>query len=220
MRRIVLALIFLLPPALSFQDAGPEGAAGSAEAGAGAGNVKIPDCTNDENGAAKAAAQAGVSRVQTALGRMQNIPRPALKKGLQKVFDGDVDPDLAYQTIVSIGNMLNDPNLWFSCPKESRDKELFAYCGSRAAFVINQNAPVFLCPSFFASGADQRTRTIVHESAHLIGIGNPQAESYCVLYTCNLSCGAPKESADGWSQAVHCLSGQTPDKDDDVYASR
>jgi hypothetical protein len=75
-----------------------------------------------------------------------------------------------------------------------------------------------LCPAFFKQGPEEQIRTLIHESAHLAGIGKADtAESYCVIFNCEQSCGG-FESADSWGQFVHCLSGQAPDKPDELKA--
>jgi hypothetical protein len=95
----------------------------------------------------------------------------------------------------------------------ANDKE----CGSRAAYVVGHTPPVVLCPTFFSSTAEEKTRTMVHESAHIAGIGQPSGESYCGVYDCQTNCGG-FSSADAWSHYVHCLSGQTADKPTQITA--
>ena len=56
---------------------------------------------------------------------------------------------------------------------------------------------------------EQRVRTMVHESAHLTGIGEIDGESYCTSYDCAGSCGG-RNVADSWAHLVNCLSGQAP----------
>ena len=51
-------------------------------------------------------------------------------------------------------------------------------CGNRDAFVVGNRVPIILCPRFFGGSEEQRIRTMVHESAHLTGVGDPQGESY------------------------------------------
>ena len=83
-----------------------------------------------------------------------------------------------------------------------------------------------------ASPAEQRVRTLVHESAHLAhpNISKPGGESYCVVFTCEDSCGegpldertnrhVPGRVADNWSQFAHCASGGTPDVAETITAS-
>ncbi|HEX3717785.1 MAG TPA: DUF4157 domain-containing protein [Verrucomicrobiae bacterium] len=84
-------------------------------------------------------------------------------------------------------------------------------CGDRAAYVRGLQPPVVLCPAFFSGCAEERVRTMIHESAHLARIGSASlGESYCVVFDCHNSCGG-FDSADSWAQFVHCLSGQMPD---------
>lgn len=83
---------------------------------------------------------------------------------------------------------------------------------SYSGYVRGHRPPIILCPRFFADPADNegRIRTMVHEMAHVVGIGKADAtERYYPIFDCT-STGA-FESADAWSNYVHCLSGQTPD---------
>jgi hypothetical protein len=85
-------------------------------------------------------------------------------------------------------------------------------CGNRAAYVRGLQPPIVLCPTFFSDTPEQRTRTMIHESAHLARIGSGSlGESYCVFFDCQTSCGG-FDSADSWAHFVHCLSGQTADQ--------
>lgn len=85
-------------------------------------------------------------------------------------------------------------------------------CGSRAAYVRGLQPPIILCPTFFTDTPEEQVRTMIHEAAHLAQIGSAGlAESYCVIFDCETSCGG-FESADSWAQFIHCLSGQTPDQ--------
>lgn len=85
-------------------------------------------------------------------------------------------------------------------------------CGMRAGYVRDHHLPVVLCPQFFKVNAEQRIRTLIHESAHLAGIGKgDKGESYCIVFDCAHGCGG-FDSADSWAQFVHCLSGQPADK--------
>ena len=88
-----------------------------------------------------------------------------------------------------------------------------AECGSRSGYVRGHRPPIVLCPAFFTdpSGNEGRIRTMVHEMAHVVGVGDASVgEQYFPVFDCD-SPGA-FESADSWSNYVHCLSGQTPDK--------
>lgn len=88
-------------------------------------------------------------------------------------------------------------------------------CGDRAGYVRGHRAPIVLCPAFFKDPSDNegRIRTMVHEMAHVKGIGNADgAEQYYPIFDCESK--GSFESADAWSNYVHCLSGQTPDKEE------
>ena len=64
---------------------------------------------------------------------------------------------------------------------------------------------------FFSGSAEQRTRTLLHESAHLAHIGSADAaETYLPTWDCEAPGGF--DSADAWGQYVNCLSGQAPDQ--------
>ena len=68
-----------------------------------------------------------------------------------------------------------------------------------------------VCPAFFRDTPEQQTRTLLHEAAHLAGIGTADnSETYDVDYDCGTSFGE-FEAADSWAHYIHCLSGQTPD---------
>jgi hypothetical protein len=86
-------------------------------------------------------------------------------------------------------------------------------CGTRSGYVRGHAPPIVLCPGFFKDPADNegRIRTLIHEMAHVKGIGKADvAEQYYPIFDCD-SKGA-FEAADAWANYVHCLSGQQPDK--------
>jgi hypothetical protein len=88
-----------------------------------------------------------------------------------------------------------------------------AECGSRAGYVRGHQQPIVLCPAFFRDPSDNegRIRTMIHEMAHVVGVGDASVgEQYFPVFDCD-SKGA-FESADSWANYVHCLSEQTPDK--------
>lgn len=90
-------------------------------------------------------------------------------------------------------------------------------CGSRAGYVRDHRQPIVLCPGFFADPGNNegRIRTMIHEMAHVKGIGKADAgEQYFPVFDCT-SKGA-FESADSWANYVHCLSGRTPDKPEEI----
>lgn len=85
-------------------------------------------------------------------------------------------------------------------------------CGTRSGYVVGHRLPIVLCPGFFRESPEQRVRTLIHEAAHVVGIGKADTgESYCVVFDCEHGCGG-FDSADSWAQYVHCLSGQAADK--------
>ena len=93
-------------------------------------------------------------------------------------------------------------------------------CGNRDGYVRGHRPPIVLCPAFFRdpAGGEQRIRTMIHEMAHVVGIGTSDAsEQYYVTFDCT-SPGA-FEAADAWANYVHCLSGQTPDKPEEIRGS-
>jgi len=106
------------------------------------------------------------------------------------------------------------------------------HCAGRSGYVKTGERIIHVCPNFFnsnvggtavdqsAEAAEQRVRTLVHESAHVAGISEHDGkESYCAFFTCDSSCGEGANVADNWSQWVHCGSGQSPDKIQTITAS-
>ena len=94
-------------------------------------------------------------------------------------------------------------------------------CGSRSGYVRGHRPPIVLCPAFFSNstGDEGRIRTMVHEMAHVKGIGKADAaEQYFPIFDC--TSGGVFESADAWSNYVHCLSGRTPDKPDEIVGGK
>jgi hypothetical protein len=92
-------------------------------------------------------------------------------------------------------------------------------CGARSGYVRGHRPPIVLCPAFFSSSAESQIRTMIHEMAHVVGIGNADAaEQYYVIFDCD----SPGEfgSADAWANYVNCLSDQTPDKPPQITAPR
>ena len=95
-------------------------------------------------------------------------------------------------------------------------------CGNRDAFVVGNRVPIFLCPRFFGGSEEQRIRTMVHESAHLTGIGDPDGEAYYLLFN-NVNedppivQGRPRSNnradfADTWAKYVNSVTRQPPDR--------
>lgn len=127
----------------------------------------------------------------------------------------------------SIGRVVGEMKNWLlpntkivkADPKDPR-------CGFRAAFSVGNRPPIQLCPFFFDSGDEQRTRTMIHEAAHLTGIGDPDGELYYLRFNClnenpQIQHGRPTDrtriaQADSWAKYVHCVTGQRGDKEDIV----
>ncbi len=86
-------------------------------------------------------------------------------------------------------------------------------CGNRAGYVRGFRIPIVLCDGFFNSSPEQQIRTMIHEAAHLQGIGEASVgEGYCQFFDCQSSCPGGFDSADSWAHYVHCLTEQTPDQ--------
>lgn len=93
-------------------------------------------------------------------------------------------------------------------------------CGLREGYVRNHRAPIVLCPRFFkhSSNTEGRIRTMIHEMAHVKGIGKADInEQYFPVFDCTSK--GEFESADSWANYVHCLSDQIPDKADEIVLS-
>lgn len=90
-------------------------------------------------------------------------------------------------------------------------------CGNRSGYVRDHRAPIVLCPGFFADPGNNegRIRTMIHEMAHVKGIGKASvSEEYFQIFDCTSK--GSFGSADSWANYVHCLSGQTPDKPEEI----
>ena len=88
------------------------------------------------------------------------------------------------------------------------DKE----CSNRGGYVVGHKLPIVLCPAFFASSPEERVRTMVHESAHVAGIGQPSGEGYCTMFDYAGPCPGDFSSADSWAQFVNAVTDQPPDQ--------
>ena len=76
-------------------------------------------------------------------------------------------------------------------------------------FVVGNKPPIVVCPRFFSMSPEDRIRNMVHELAHVAGIGQPKSESYFVEWDCKSA--GDFNTADSWAHYVNCLSGQPPD---------
>ena len=82
------------------------------------------------------------------------------------------------------------------------------FCSDHEAYVDKFQPPIHFCKKFFERPARQ-VETLVHEAAHLAGIGRASNEPYCLVFDCKGACG-DSGTADSWAHFVHCLSGQSP----------
>lgn len=199
------------------------------------------NCTADQKAAIETAAgEAGVriwrtkadySGVGPATDDRQ-VYQLAIKKRraaqLEDTIFGRNDTDIGYY-ITNMYEILSASKRDIRCAPNT-DKD----CGAtlKAYVRSSERNIIWVCPNFFqndpktkapidisAQAADQRVRTLVHESAHSAGISESAAgESYCTFITCEASCGTgggPGKGtnvADNWSAFVHCVSGQAPDE--------
>ena len=85
-------------------------------------------------------------------------------------------------------------------------------CGNRSGYVMGHQPPIVLCPAFFSSSAEERIRTMVHESAHRARIGQPTGEGYCPVFDYSGPCPGGFDAADSWAQFVNAVTDQPADK--------
>jgi hypothetical protein len=170
--------------------------------------------------AINAARKEAALRVNAALWRVTGVAIPGregvgqtpadqqalTRRTVETVFGGWADMDAVADTLARMRNWLLRDDLPVMCASGDDRR-----CGERAGFVAGLAPPIMLCPRFFAKDPfEQQVRTMVHESAHLTGIGEIEGESYCTSYDCAGSCGG-RNVADSWAHLVNCLSGQIPD---------
>lgn len=197
-------------------------------------------CTADQRSAVESAAGEALKRVWRAKTAYAGIG-PAMDdrqayelarerrraEGLETAIFGKNDTDISFYLTSMYVNLM-ERNRDIRCAPAS-DKE----CGvMREAYVrSSERKVIWVCPNFFqndpkakaaidasAKAAEQRARTLVHESAHTAGISESSAgESYCAYITCDSGCGdggGPGKGtnvADNWSAFVHCAGGQAAD---------
>jgi hypothetical protein len=132
----------------------------------------------------------------------------------QRMFDWD-SPNME-QVGEILGSMITHlgPGMHWTAEATSG-----GHCQGRAAYVMGHRGPIHLCPAFFASSHEQQVRTLIHESAHLAGIGQPDGESYCATFDCQTVCGG-FEAADSWAHYVHCLTHQQADRPTTITVPR
>lgn len=88
-------------------------------------------------------------------------------------------------------------------------------CRTYAAYVRGNRPPVVLCPAFFSSSPEQRIRTLMHESAHMAGIGtsgDSVKDVYRPVWRCSGNTPEGFESADSWAVLAYCLADGPDDR--------
>ena len=172
-------------------------------------------CNSAEESMIETARKSAAVRTQVATDRARGL-HPSTgasdKREAQRLFDKIVDPNVDFDQVIevseSIRNRVSSPDLKVQCETDKNPN-----CAVRTAYVENLSPPIHFCPAFFqTSTAEQRIRTLVHESAHLSRIKQEgDAESYCVSFDCDSNCGG-FGVADGWAHFLHCASGEKADE--------
>jgi len=186
-----------------------------------------PDCTPAQNRMIEAALPEARARIEAAKLKVKGVDPKATQAGRLTLGSGYNETEVAA--------VLDLMSAALAAPVMRCSEASDPHCGSRAGYVRSDEKGVMhLCPKFFnqkagepgdATPAEQRVRTVVHEAAHMAhpNISEPGGESYCVVFTCQDSCGdgpfdpqqgknVPARVADNWSQFVHCASGRKPDE--------
>lgn len=176
--------------------------------------VAAQACTPAQEEVIETARRAAAIRSQLATDRTRGIhpttgerDRREAEQAAYRLIDGDVDFDQVAEITESVRDRVSSPSLRAVC-ESSNDPN----CTVRSAYVQDLHPPIHICPAFFdTSSAEQRIRTLIHESAHLVGVREQgDSESYCVLFDCDTNCGG-FYAADSWAHFVHCVAGETPD---------
>jgi hypothetical protein len=183
--------------------------------------VAAEACTPEQEAIIETARKAAAIRTQVATDHARGL-HPSTgendKREAQRLADKLIDPDVDFDQVVEITENIRDrvssASLRTACSAASD-----ANCAVRSAYVQDLSPPIHICPEFFKSSTpEQRIRTMIHESAHLSRIKEEgDSESYCVMFDCDTNCGG-FHAADGWAHFVHCVSGQTPDRPEEVRA--
>lgn len=213
-----IPLAFGSPHALMRADDGDGGEAGAGTA------PRHSGCTQDQIDEIEDARRAAAIRCQRAGFQTKGIvppgrggrDDPAARARLRaramarRIFGQAMNMEQVGDIVMEMGHRLAGPSLTFTCAPQTDSN-----CGSRAGYVVGNRPPVYLCPGFFGGSAEDRIRTMVHEAAHVAGIGEAMGETYCPIFDCDSTCGG-FDVADSWSHFVHCMSGQTPDQPETV----
>ena len=152
----------------------------------------------------------GASAPQAAASRHKQA-----KEVAQLMLGADIDKYNVDDVLRSMNATLLSSGLTFNCAARSAKG-----CKQWAGFVEQGKYAVSLCPRFFTDSAEQRVRTLVHESAHVAKVYFVGEEAYCAVYDCQSVCGGAGDKqwnmADNWGHFVHCASGQKADKPDSI----
>jgi len=142
----------------------------------------------------------------------------ARTRGLAMAIFNLPDPNMD-----DIGDTLGDMKNRIASPNTPINRAHFpdSRIGLRSAFVVGNRVPIVLCPAFFGGSDEQRIRTMVHESAHLTGIGDPNGEAYYLRFNSlnedpQIIQGSPASQnradfADTWAKYVNAVTSQPPD---------
>ena len=114
------------------------------------------------------------------------------------IFGNDPDMAMVARTVERMRDRLSSPSLPVTCARAGDSA-----CKLYTAYVVGKEPPIHLCPSFFTASEDERIDRLIHESAHLAGVGDPEHEAYCFT-GCDDTCG-DTNSADAWAKYVGCL---------------
>jgi hypothetical protein len=164
-----------------------------------------------QSGMIEAARRAAAIRTQTAMFKASGVHgalefQEARRLAQIKFNWPDPNTDQISGVLASMGGGLVNVDVKVAGPGDPD-------CASRAGYVRDHRAPIVICPAFFRDPGDNegRVRTMIHEMAHVRGIGKADvAEQYFPIFDCTSP--GEFESADSWANYVHCLSGQSPDQ--------
>lgn len=178
---------------------------------------RFSGCSEDQISSIEEARRAASIRCQLSVFQLSGTVAPGrgdtsgearrrARRVVRTIFGKDLNMTQVEEIVREMRDRLMSPSLNFICESSGNNN-----CGTWDAYVVGNRGPMHLCPAFFSSSAEQKIRTLIHEAAHLSGIGESSGESYCAIFDCNSSCGG-FNVADSWAHLVHCLSAQSPDE--------
>ena len=179
-------------------------------------------CSIDQMSSIESALRTASLRCQLAVFQLSGAVAPvpgrdtsgiALRRArfmVRKIFGKYLDMTQVQEIVSEMRDKLMSPSLNFICDNASDND-----CEIWNAYVVGNRGAIHLCPGFFSSSSEQKIRTLIHEAAHLSGIGEANGESYCTIFDCESTCGG-FNVADSWAHLVHCLSSQSPDTPEDI----